>query len=165
MTDSITAGDGDHSEPDKRPLRQRVTDRWNGLNVAGKAVVVGGVVMAVVGGLVLLADARASTDDPAQGDDQDIGNETTSPQDYRYWTNHAGGYYVCRHQGCSKKARPTVTSHDCCGRCWTGRDCLAAALEAGQRNYTGPGGFVHTYREGILAPGICTACGEPAEAH
>ena len=59
----------------------------------------------------------------------------------RSWTNHAGGYFVCRHMGCSKKVNPTIPDHDCCGRCRRGRDCLRDA----QRNYDGPGSFAHTY--------------------
>src|SRR5699024_215173 len=39
-------------------------------------------------------------------------------------TNHAGGYTVCSHVGCSKKVNPTISSHDCCGRCSAGRSCL-----------------------------------------
>ena len=77
------------------------------------------------------------------------------------WTNHAGGYLVCSHSGCSKKADPSITDHDCCGRCSQGRDCRRTA----QINYSGPGSFFHTYSEAILFPGTCSTCGESAEAH
>lgn len=40
----------------------------------------------------------------------------------------AGAYYGCTHTGCHKKVTPTVTDHDCCGRCTRGRACLSAAL-------------------------------------
>ncbi|AWN24935.1 hypothetical protein [Streptomyces sp. NEAU-S7GS2] len=112
-----------------------------------------GVATAVVGGFLALSNARASAASPER--------DSYDPFEHRHWTNHAGGYYVCRHKGCSKKANPTVTAHDCCGRCWPGRDCLRAA----QRDYDGPGGFAHTYFEGLLRPGVCTVCGEPPEAH
>jgi hypothetical protein len=79
----------------------------------------------------------------------------------RSWTNHAGGYFVCSHMGCSKKANSTVTDHDCCGRCRRGRDCLSDAIN----NYDGPGSFAHTYWEAILRPGVCATCDEPPEAH
>jgi hypothetical protein len=77
------------------------------------------------------------------------------------WTNHAGGYFVCSHMGCSKKVNSTITDHDCCGRCSQGRDCLTAA----QHDYDGPGSFAHTYFEALLRPGVCDTCGEPPEAH
>ncbi|MDV5142880.1 hypothetical protein R1T08_00695 [Streptomyces sp. SBC-4] len=76
-------------------------------------------------------------------------------------TNHAGGYCLCAHFGCSKKANPTVMDHECCGRCSPGRNCLNAA----QLNYDGPGLVAHDYSEGFLEPGICTFCKEPSEAH
>lgn len=79
----------------------------------------------------------------------------------RWWTDHAGGYYVCSHTGCKKKVNPTITAHDCCGRCWPGRDCLRAA----QRDYRGPGSFAHPYCEELLYPGICGICDEPRGAH
>jgi hypothetical protein len=28
----------------------------------------------------------------------------------------SAGYLVCSHSGCSKKADPRVTDHDCCGK-------------------------------------------------
>lgn len=77
------------------------------------------------------------------------------------WTNHAGGYFGCSHANCAKKANPTVTDHDCCGRCRRGRDCLRAA----QRDYKGPGAFSHSYFETLLRPGVCDTCGEPLGAH
>jgi len=82
-------------------------------------------------------------------------------QPYRSWTNHAGGYFVCSHLGCSKKVDPAITDHDCCGRCRQGRDCSRDA----QANYAGPGSFYHTYWEQLLRPGACATCGEPPEVH
>lgn len=41
---------------------------------------------------------------------------TDQPTTHKY-TNHAGGYYVCSHTGCSKKAW-THDDHDCCGKPW-----------------------------------------------
>lgn len=77
------------------------------------------------------------------------------------WTNHAGGYLGCSHIGCTKKANPTITGHECCGRCTPGRDCLRDA----QASYDGPGGFAHSYAGTLLYPDECSACGEPREAH
>jgi hypothetical protein len=48
-----------------------------------------------------------------------------------------------RHIGCSKKVNPTITDHDCCGRCRQGRDCLTDA----QRNYDGTAGLSTRCRE------------------
>lgn len=76
-------------------------------------------------------------------------------------TNHAGGYTVCSHVGCSKKVNPTISSHDCCGRCSAGRSCLGEA----QGSYSGPGSFAHDYWETLLSPGACATCGEPQTAH
>jgi hypothetical protein len=136
-----------------RPLRRRIADRWNGLGPAGKAgvIVIGGVAAAVVAGFFAPSNTRATA--AAAVDEKDTDPPT------RWWTNHAGGYYVCSH--CSKKVNPTITGHDCCGRCSRGRGCLRAA----QRDYDGPGSFAHTYFEALLRPGVCTVCGEPPEAH
>lgn len=82
-------------------------------------------------------------------------------QTTRWFSNHDGGYYVCKHRGCSKKARPDIPDHDCCGRCLVGRDCLSAALNS----YTGPGGFLHNYFETVLRPGACDICGLGREGH
>lgn len=79
----------------------------------------------------------------------------------RQWTNSAGGYWVCSHTGCSKKADESITDHDCCGRCRAGHDCWLASL----RSYDGPGSFAHAYFEVPLRPGICDVCGELPEAH
>jgi hypothetical protein len=90
--------------------------------------------------------------------------DQTGPQFGRTWTNHDGGYYVCSHLGCKKKADIlNIPDHDCCGRCRQSRDCLRAALA----NYAGPGTFPHRYWElaGRLRPGVCATCGEPPEAH
>jgi hypothetical protein len=79
----------------------------------------------------------------------------------RKWTSHEGGYYVCSHSGCSKKANPTITDHDCCGRCSIGLNCLQDAM----KTYDGPGSFAHHYIETLLNPGVCDICGEPPEVH
>ena len=79
----------------------------------------------------------------------------------RSWTNHAGGYYVCSHRGCAKKANPFIPGHDCCGRCIRGRVCLSES----QVNYDGPGTFAHASFVVVLRPGVCDVCGEPPEAH
>lgn len=117
---------------------------------------VGGVAAAVVGGFLVLSDTRATA--AAEVEDEE---EDTDLFVHRSWTNHAGGYFVCTHLGCQKKVNPTIFDHDCCGRCWPGRDCLGAA----QRDYDGPGGFAHTYFEGLMRPGVCVTCREPPEAH
>jgi hypothetical protein len=119
-------------------------------------IVIGGVAAAVVGG-IFIALSKTHATAAAVVDEEDTDPPT------RLWTNHAGGYYVCSHMGCSKKVNPTITGHDCCGRCRHSRwhDCLGAA----QRDYDGPGGFAHTYFEVLLRPGICDVCGEPPEAH
>lgn len=161
---SSPSGDPRRSEPPPggsdggRPLRQRIAARWNGLAPAGKAGVIGGLAVALVKGFFVLSNARASAAGPRpdSGDD-----DSYAPFEHRHWTNHAGGYYVCRHQGCSKKADWTITAHDCCGRCGPGRNCLRAA----QRDYDGPGRFAHRYFETWLRPGVCDVCGELPEAH
>ena len=79
----------------------------------------------------------------------------------RAWTNHAGGYNVCTHMGCSKKADWQISDHDCCGRCSQGRAHLQAAL----RNYAGLGTFPHRFDRVFTRTGRCGACGEPPEAH
>ena len=79
----------------------------------------------------------------------------------RTLTNHAGGYYVCSHGGCSKKVKEMITDHDCCGRCSQGRDCLQTAMAT----YDGPGTFYHQYWEKVLDPGACGTCGEIRAAH
>ncbi len=76
------------------------------------------------------------------------------------WTNHAGGYWVCSHSGCSKKADDAITDHDCCGRCNRGRTCRQGAAA----NYTGPGTFFHGFSEAGRT-GQCTVCGQPREDH
>lgn len=138
-------------------MRQRIADRWNGLGPAGKAgvVVIGGVAAAVIGGFFAISSTRATAAAVVDEEDADLPTGL--------WTNHAGGYYACSHMGCSKKVNPTIIGHDCCGRCGHSRqhDCLGAA----QRDYSGPGGFSHTYFEGLLRPGVCTVCGEQPEAH
>lgn len=138
-----------------RPLRQRIADRWNRLGPAGKAgvIVISGVAVVVVGSLFASYNSRATAAAAVEEED-------TDPLS-RSWTNHAGGYYMCSHRGCKKKAYPTIFDHDCCGRCRPGRECLRAA----QGDYDGPGGFAHTYYELLLRPGVCEVCGEPPEAH
>ncbi|MFI0218793.1 hypothetical protein [Streptomyces lydicus] len=137
-----------------RPLRRRIADRWNGLGRVGKVgVLIGGVAVAAVGGLLTLSNGRVTAAAAVEEEDTD--------PPVSLWTNHAGGYCVCSHQGCSKKVDPTIFGHDCCGRCRSGRDCLSAA----QRDYDGPGGFAHNYFETFLSPGVCDVCGEPPKAH
>lgn len=140
---------------DERPLRQRIADRWNSLGPFGKAgVVVGGLAAAAVGGFLVLSNTRATAA-------AEVEDEEETDRVVRSWTNHAGGYFVCSHLGCQKKVDPTVFSHDCCGRCRAGRDCLGASHD----DYDGPGGFAHTYFEGLMRPGVCVICGEPPKAH
>src|SRR2546426_10815356 len=43
----------------------------------------------------------------------DVVEEEDTDPPTRWWTNHAGGYYVCSHQGCSKKVNPIIFGHDC----------------------------------------------------
>lgn len=155
-------------EDTQRSLRRRVADRWNSLNVAGKAVVIGGVVITVVGGIIVLAGARRSSagpecDDDSDGNDESNDDSPVVPELIRRVTNHIGGYVLCSHGPCTKKMRPSITGHDCCGRCRTSRsrDCS----EVARRDYDGPGGFAHDYFEGLLFPGVCVTCGEPPEGH
>lgn len=154
-------GDGHLSDPppgdndDVKPLRQRIADRWNGLGTAGKAGVIGAAVL-VAGAFLTRSEPRTSAVDPEQDSCDDMAEQRVCQ-----WTNHAGGYYVCSHRGCSKKARPLIADHDCCGRCWHGRDCLNAAY----RDYDGPGDFPHPYFETLMYPGVCDVCGEPSDAH
>jgi hypothetical protein len=114
-----------------------------------------GVVAAAVAGAVVIAlsDTRAIA--AAEVEDED-----TEPP-VRWWTNHADGYWQCGHRPCSKKISSSILDHDCCGRCWRGRECLVTA----QRDYDGPGGFAHRYFETPQFPGVCTICDEPPEAH
>lgn len=137
-----------------RPVLQRIAETWNLLRPVAKAgvIVIGTVAVMAVKSLLALADTHATATDSVEDD----ANLIT-----RWRTNHAGGYYVCTHNGCSKKVNPTIFGHDCCGRCRLGRDCLSAA----QRDYDGPGGFAHNYFETLLYPGVCDTCEEPAEAH
>jgi hypothetical protein len=79
----------------------------------------------------------------------------------RSWTNHAAGYYVCGHIGCSKKANRIIVDHDCCGRCNQGRLHLNEAMV----NYDGPGAFAHKYWEALLSPGVCATCGVAPGSH
>jgi len=79
----------------------------------------------------------------------------------RSYTNHAGGYFVCSHTGCSKKVDESITGHDCCGRCRQGGDCRQTAAAT----YGGPGTFFHKYWETALEADVCATCGEPPELH
>ncbi|MFF9908867.1 hypothetical protein ACF1HU_36335 [Streptomyces olivaceus] len=110
---------------------------------------------ALVWRLVVLAAASGS-----RAADADVVEEEPELVTRR-WSNHAGGYYVCSHMGCSKKVTWTIPTHDCCGRCRHGRECLLTA----QREYAGPGRFAHRFFDTWLNPGICDTCGEPPEAH
>ena len=80
--------------------------------------------------------------------------------DYRSWTNHDGGYFVCSHTGCNKKVNAVIKEHDCCGRCRAGRPHLNKAIN----NYDGPGSFAHKYWEGIPKLGVCSSCGLAPDA-
>lgn len=137
------------------PPRQRIADRWNQLGPVGRTalLVIGGVAVAVVRGLLASPDARSTAE--ARGDEADT--DATAGQ----WTNHAGGYWVCSHDGCTKKVDPTIFGHHCCGKCWPGRECGNAA----RRDYDGPGSFAHSYQVTLLFPGTCGVCDEPPEAH
>ncbi|MFJ4887817.1 hypothetical protein [Streptomyces sp. NPDC088731] len=160
MTDTTggqgAAGDG---KQERRPLRQRVAGGWNSLNVAGKAVVIGGAAITVVAGLVVLASIRASDDDPELESSEGI----PAPVNNRRYTNASGGYVQCTHGPCSKKMDRRITIHDCCGRCQYSsyQDCWARSRSA----YTGPGRFAHNYFETLLSPGVCADCGEPRKGH
>ncbi|MFF5968249.1 hypothetical protein ACFY64_31905 [Streptomyces collinus] len=137
---------------DAKPLRRRIADGWASLRPGVKWGA--GVAVALAAHFaVLAAEARATRPPEADRIEKD--------PEPRMWTNHAGGYYVCSHLGCQKKANWTIPTHDCCGRCWPGRECLKAA----QRDYDGPGGFAHRFGDTWLNPGICHICGEPPEAH
>jgi hypothetical protein len=114
----------------------------------------------VAGSIIVLALGSANTRASEAGPERDS-EDITDPFETRWFTNHAGGYYVCSHSGCQKKVKPAITNHDCCGRCWPGRKCM----EAAQRDYDGPGYSWHTYCEALLYPGECAICGEPPEAH
>jgi hypothetical protein len=151
----------DDSEPSGPPpsasdgaatFRQRIAAGWSRVGPAAKIAVIV-LTTVVVKSFIAAADARAR-ETAAAGEDN-AGPPT------RRWTNHAGGYYLCDHGGCSKKVDPTIFDHDCCGRCRQGRDCSRAA----QRDYDGPGTFAHNYFQGILSNGVCGDCGEPPEAH
>ena len=73
----------------------------------------------------------------------------------------SAGYYVCSHVGCSKKVNESIPDHECCGRCFQGRNCLTKA----QNSYDGPGVFFHSYAEALLRPGVCAVCGLSRDAH
>ncbi|MFJ3709994.1 hypothetical protein [Streptomyces sp. NPDC090053] len=161
MSDTTVPAD-DESEPGKhkrKPLHQRVADGWNGLNVAGKVVVIGGAAITVAVGLVVLASIRASGDDPEFESSEGIPARVND----RRPTNASGGYYQCTHGACSKKMDPRITTHDCCGRCRYSsyQDCWAIS----HRAYDGPGNFAHDYFETLLFPGVCATCEEPRKGH
>lgn len=161
MTDTTdpAADDSEHGKDARKPLRQRVADGWNNLNVAGKVVVIGGVAITVFAGLVVLANIRGSDDEP----EPESSKDTPAPVNNRRYTNASGGYAQCTHGPCSKKMDPRITIHDCCGRCRYSRyqDCWARARDA----YTGPGSFAHNFHEALLYPGVCTVCEEPLKGH
>jgi hypothetical protein len=152
--DEPTSSPAPEGGGDARPLRRRIVDGWASLRPGVKLGT--GVAVALAAHFVALAvDARATR--PSEADSAE---EEPEPP-IRLWTNHAGGYWVCSHLGCQKKANWTIPTHDCCGRCWPGRECLKTA----QRDYDGPGGFAHRFGDTWLNPGICHICGEPPEAH
>ncbi|MFD3729447.1 hypothetical protein [Streptomyces sp. NPDC058671] len=141
-------------------MRRLFTEGWNGLGPDRQAMVIRG--LTTITATALLSALGKRLPSPAPSEEGTYESSLRGLRDPQ-WTNHAGGYWRCRHMGCSKKADPTVMDHECCGRCSPGRNCLRAA----QLNYDGPGGFAHNYQEGFLEPGICTVgtCGEPSEAH
>ncbi|MEW2290225.1 hypothetical protein [Streptomyces sp. NPDC047841] len=149
------SGDHQPSDPpsedgdERKPLHRRIAD---GLAPVGKAGLI------LLGLVATVAVSRALT--PSNTAATKTEEEDTDPPN-RWWTHHAGGYYECGHQGCRKKVDPTIMTHDCCGRCRAGRNCLSAA----QRDYDGPGGFAHNYFEVQVRPGVCDVCDEPPEAH
>ncbi|MFF9819409.1 hypothetical protein [Streptomyces sp. NPDC014006] len=62
-------------DSEKKPMRQRLADRWNGLGAPAKSVaVVIGVAVAVAGSLVAVAYSRADSDDEVDED-----NASTRP--------------------------------------------------------------------------------------
>ncbi|MGC4966291.1 hypothetical protein ACLQ2H_09760 [Streptomyces globisporus] len=157
------------AKPDKDSQgsqRRRFANRWNGLSVAGKAVVIGGAAIALVGGFIVLA-ARASSVGPEHDDSESNGESDASrpvvPELTRRVTNHMGGYVLCSHEPCTKKIRPSITGHDCCGRCRT--SSIRKCAEVAQRDYDGPGSFPHEYWESPLFPDACITCEEPPEGH
>ncbi|MFE4423870.1 hypothetical protein [Streptomyces sp. NPDC056817] len=113
------------------------------------------LVAAVVGQLVVNARPRAVGEADRFRDDP--GSFGT------HFNSGSGGYRACGHGACSKKAKDSIRSHDCCGRCRIAnyRDCESKAM----RDYDGPGSFYHDFHDGIMQPGVCTVCGEPQEAH
>lgn len=142
-------GDGE------RPLRRRVADTWHRLAPhAGEAafILLSAAALTAAKGYI----ARSTAQTPAV-----VEQEETAAPTFEWRGNGEGGYYSCSHQGCQKKADPIIVGHQCCGRCWPGRDCHSAA----QRNYDGPGHFPHSYDEAFRRPGVCAHCGEPSEAH
>lgn len=115
---------------------------------------------AFVGQLVVNARSRA-TDESAEAV---IDRFRDDPGSFgTHASSGSGGYRACGHRACSKKAKESIRSHDCCGRCRIAqhRNCTGRAM----RDYEGPGGFYHDFHEGIMKPGVCTVCGEPEEAH
>ncbi|MYS39157.1 hypothetical protein GT025_34060 [Streptomyces sp. SID4920] len=128
---------------------------------------VGGVLIAVVGGLAVLAAARATTTDVTPGDNEaDTDGQSGRRPPFnaaRRPTNGSGGYNQCTHSGCKKKMDRRIIGHDCCGRCQTSRfqDCWEASL----RLYDGPGRFPHDFFGTLLNPDTCADCGEPTEGH
>ncbi|MFJ5712760.1 hypothetical protein [Streptomyces sp. NPDC093105] len=145
----------------KKSLRQRFADGWDRLDPEHKKRLVHGLGAITVTALGAALGKRLA---PAAPPGEEHGHQQPYyPLRRGRWSNNAGGYWVCAHYGCSKKANPTVMEHECCGRCSPGRRCLNAA----QLSYDGPGSFAHNYQEGFLAPGICTVgtCGQSSEAH
>lgn len=111
--------------------------------------------------------AKSVAEEPVRMHDDVSGESDTGRT--RWYTDHDGGYYVCSHSGCKKKADPFITDHDCCGRRERGRKCKQESME----RYDGPGTFAHRAQPptdigieiGTQTPGLCTICNEPLDAH
>ncbi|WP_432100786.1 hypothetical protein [Streptomyces sp. WAC 04229] len=136
-----------------KPLLRRIADGWASVRPEAKAAA-GAAVLLTAHFVALAREERAYRAAEAQREEQ------LEPVT-RHWTNHAGGYWWCSHGGCQKKANWKIPTHDCCGRCWPGRECLKIA----QRDYDGPGSFAHGFSGTLLNPDECHICGEPGESH
>lgn len=147
---SGTLSEGGEAES---PMGQWLAGHWDRLApVVGKAgaILLSSLAAAIVQSVIARSNGELEVAAAA--------DKNTVPR-IRWWNSN--GYYRCTHQGCKKKVSPTIFGHDCCGCCWSGQDCRAAA----QRDYDGPGSFAHNYFEVFLYPGICDTCGEPPAAH
>ncbi|MGW7177872.1 hypothetical protein [Streptomyces xanthophaeus] len=132
-------------------MHRRILDGWNSIEPESKLALLAAA--ATIGTFILNArDGRL----PAVKGEAEAPDPTV-----RKWTNHAGGYYVCEHVGCAKKANWKIPGHDCCGRCRRGTECIAAAY----RDYSGPGGSPHEFAPTLLYPDTCCICDEAEPGH